>query len=47
MFTQTKLIKEEWNNLEVPIEGKEYEIIRLIHEAGSNINTSIIRHYHY
>ena len=35
---QTKLRKEEWEQLEIPIIGKEKEIIQLINDCGCNIN---------
>ena len=40
-LAQTKLIKDEWNALEVPITGNEREIINLIHNAGNNVNERI------
>ena len=40
-LAQTKLTKEEWDNLEVPIEGKEREIITLINDCGNDINGCI------
>lgn len=38
---QTKLTKEEWNNLEVPTTGREFDIIKMIHDAGNNVNIFI------
>ena len=38
---QTKLTKEEWNNLEVPTIGREFNIIKLIHNAGNDVNIFI------
>ena len=42
-LAQTKLTKEEWDNLEVPIEGKEREIITLINDCGNDINGCIYK----
>ena len=42
-LSQTKLTKEEWDALEVPIEGKEKEIISLINNSGDNINECIYK----
>ena len=42
-LSQTKLTKEEWDNLEIPIEGKEKEIISLINNSGKNINECIYK----
>ena len=42
-LAQTKLTKEEWDNLEVPIEGKEREIITLINNCGNDINGCIYK----
>jgi hypothetical protein len=40
-LSQTKLTKEEWNILEIPIIGREFEIIKMIHKSGKNIDTTI------
>ena len=40
-LSQTKLTKEEWNALEVPTTGREYDIINMIHNAGDNLNIYI------
>ena len=37
-LSQTKLTKEEWNALEVPTTGREFDIIKMIHDAGNNVN---------
>tara|TARA_Y100001970_G_scaffold76249_1_gene96762 strand:- start:5692 stop:8067 length:2376 start_codon:yes stop_codon:yes gene_type:complete len=42
-LSQTKLTKEEWDALEVPIEGKEKEIISLINNSGNNIKKCIYK----
>ena len=40
-FSQTKLTKEEWDALEVPTTGREFDIIDMIHKAGDDINIYI------
>ena len=37
-LSQTKLTKEEWNALEVPTTGREFDIIKMIHHAGNDVN---------
>ena len=37
-LSQTKLTKEEWNALEVPTTGREFDIIKMINDAGNNVN---------
>ncbi len=41
-LSQTKLTKEEWNNLEIPITGRELDILKLIHGANDNTEHKII-----
>ena len=38
---QTKLTKEEWNNLEIPTAGRELSIIKMINKAGNDVNIFI------
>lgn len=40
-LSQTKLKKNEWDALEVPIIGREFDIISLIYKGGDDINESI------
>lgn len=37
-YTQTKLIKREWENLEVPLDSGEKEILRLIQNGYSDVD---------
>ena len=39
-LAQRKLSKEEWDSLEVPINGKELQILRMIKEGFDNVNFS-------
>jgi len=39
-LAQRKLSKEEWDSLEVPINGKELQILRMIKEGYNNVNFS-------
>ena len=36
-FKQEKLTKDEWDALEIPIIGDEFDIISLIYEAGKDV----------
>ena len=40
-LAQSKLTKEEWNALEVPIRDREYQIINMINKSGKDLNISI------
>jgi hypothetical protein len=37
-LSQTKLTKEEWDALEVPINGREFDIIKMINRSGNDVN---------
>ena len=37
-LTQKKLIRSEWNNLEVPVNAKELLILKLIIKGFKNVN---------
>ena len=37
-LSQTKLTKDEWNALEIPIVDREFTIIKMIRDSGENIN---------
>ena len=39
-LTQRKLTKEEWDNIEIPVENKEKQILNLIHNGYVNTNIS-------
>ncbi len=40
-LSQTKLTKDEWNALEIPIVDREFTIIKMIRDSGENINICV------
>ena len=42
-FSQGKLTKSEWNNMEIPVSSDELTIIKLIKESYHDVQKNIIK----